>query len=45
MELAKDDFNVIIIQESTPVLYNEDGKPYSNGDVKATVSETVNVTE
>ena len=38
---ATDDFNVIVIQESTPVLYKEDGTPYADWSVKADVSETV----
>ena len=29
----KDDFNVIIIQESTPVLYDEEGRPYADWNV------------
>ncbi len=35
------DFNVIIIQECTPVLYDENGKPYANWSVIADVSETI----
>lgn len=38
-EIAKDDFNVIVIQESTPVLYNENGEAYANWDIKAEVVE------
>ena len=36
------DFNVIIIQECTPVLYDEDGNPYADWDVKADISQTIN---
>lgn len=35
------DFNVIIIQECTPVLYDENGNPYANWNVKADVSQTI----
>ena len=31
------DFNVIIIQESTPVLYDSDGNPYADWNAKADV--------
>ena len=37
--IANDDFNVIVIQESTPVLYNENGEAYANWDIKADVVE------
>ena len=33
-EEYEEDFNVIVVQESTPVLYNEDGKPYANWELK-----------
>ena len=33
--IATDDFNVIVIQESTPVLYDENGEPDFNWSVKA----------
>lgn len=33
------DFNVIIIQECTPVLYDKDGNPYADWDVKADVTQ------
>ncbi len=42
-EIAKDDFNVIVIQESTPVLYKADGTPYADWSVKAEVSESYDV--
>ena len=35
------DFNVIIIQECTPVLYDESGNPYADWSVVADVSETI----
>lgn len=35
------DFNVIIIQESTQVLYEEDGTPYADWNKLADVSQTV----
>lgn len=35
------DFNVIIIQECTPVLYNADGTPYADWSVKADVSQSI----
>lgn len=35
------DFNVIIIQENTPVLYDAEGNPYPDWDVKADISESV----
>lgn len=35
------DFNVIIIQECTPVLYKADGTPYADWNVKAEVSQSV----
>lgn len=35
------DFNVIIIQECTPVLYDENGNPYADWTVTADVSETI----
>ena len=28
------DFNVIVIHESTPVQYDEDGKPYADWNIK-----------
>ena len=34
------DFNVIIIQENTPVLYGEDGTPYANWSKVADVNQT-----
>ena len=30
----EEDFNVIVVQESTPVLYNEAGEPYANWELK-----------
>lgn len=39
------DFNVIIIQECTPVLYDEQGNPYADWDVTADISETIYVGE
>lgn len=35
------DFNVIIIQECTPVLYDENGNPYADWDVTADVSQSI----
>ncbi len=35
------DFNVIIIQESTPVLYDENGEPYADWTIKADISHSV----
>lgn len=35
------DFNVIIIQESTPVLYDESGAPYADWNEVADVSQSV----
>ena len=35
------DFNVIIVQECTPVNYDADGNPYADWDVKADVSQTI----
>lgn len=35
------DFNVIIIQECTPVLYDENGNPYADWTVTADVSQSV----
>lgn len=35
------DFNVIIIQECTPVLCDNDGNPYADWNVKADVSQTI----
>ena len=35
------DFNIIIIQECTSVLYEEDGTPYADWDAVAEVTETV----
>jgi len=40
-EGEQDDFNIIIIQESAPVLYDEEGKPYADWDVKADVSHYI----
>ena len=34
------DFNVIIIQENTPVLYDEDGTPYADWNKVADVNQT-----
>ena len=34
------DFNVIIIQECTPVLYDKDGNPYADWNVKADISQS-----
>lgn len=34
-------FNIIIVQESTPVLYDADGNAYADWSVKADVSESV----
>ena len=36
-----DDFNVIIIQECTPVLYDEDGNAYADWENIADVSESI----
>jgi len=36
-----EDFNVIIIQECTPVLYDNNGTPYADWSVKADISQTV----
>lgn len=33
------DFNVVVIQECTPVLYDEDGNPYADWNMKATNAE------
>lgn len=30
----EEDFNVIVVEESTPVLYNEAGEPYANWELK-----------
>lgn len=35
------DFNVIIIQECTPVLYDDNGDPYADWNVKADISSSV----
>lgn len=35
------DFNVIIIQECTPVLYDDMGKPYADWDAQADVSQSI----
>ena len=35
------DFNVIIIQECTPVLFDADGDPYADWSVKADVSKSI----
>lgn len=35
------DFNVIIIQECTPVLYDENGNPYADWSVTADVTQSV----
>lgn len=35
------DFNVIIIQECTPVLYDENGNPYADWDAVADVSQSI----
>lgn len=35
------DFNVIIIQECTPVLYDANGNPYADWSVKADVSQSI----
>lgn len=35
------DFNVIIVQENTPVLYDEDGNPYGDWNATADVSQSV----
>lgn len=37
---APADFNVIIIQESTPVLYDENGNPYADWSVKADIVQS-----
>lgn len=34
-------FNVIIIQENTPVLYDDNGDPYADWSVKADVSQSI----
>ena len=36
---ATDDFNVIVIQESTPVLYDENGEAYADWNIKADIIE------
>lgn len=41
---ATDDFNVIVIQESTPVLYDADGEPYADWTVTAQYQESVDMT-
>lgn len=41
LENQTESFNVIIVQESTPVLYDKDGNAYADWSVKADVSETV----
>lgn len=33
-EEYEEDFNVIVVEESTPVLYNEAGEPYANWELK-----------
>ena len=38
-DLADSDFNVIIIQECTPVLYDTEGNPKADWDVTAIVNE------
>lgn len=30
---SKEDFNVVVIQECAPVLYDENGNPYANWDM------------
>lgn len=35
------DFNIIIIQECTPVLYDEDGNPYADWNEIADVSQSI----
>lgn len=42
--VASDDFNVIVIQESTPVLYDADGEPYADWSVTAQYQESVDMT-
>lgn len=38
-DMADSDFNVIVIQECTPVLYDADGNPKADWDVTAIVNE------
>ena len=38
---GNESFNVIIVQESTPVLYDENGEAYCDWSVKADISEIV----
>lgn len=38
---SQDAFNVIIIQENTPVLYENDGTPYADWDAEAKISRTI----
>ena len=40
-EIEPADFNVIIIQECTPVLYDADGNPYADWSVTADVSHSI----
>lgn len=40
---GNESFNVIIVQESTPVLYKADGTPYADWSVKAEISESYDV--
>ena len=39
MDLEIDNFNVVVVQESTPVLYREDGTPYADWDLSITSEE------
>ena len=39
MDLEIDNFNVVVVQESTPVLYREDGTPYADWNLSITSEE------
>lgn len=39
MDLEVDNFNVVVVQESTPVLYREDGTPYADWNLSITSEE------
>ena len=38
---GKESFNVIIVEESTPVLYDENGNAYADWSVKADIAQSV----
>jgi hypothetical protein len=40
-EDTADSFNVIVLQESTPVLYNDEGEPYADWDLTVSSEMTV----